>query len=133
MFVCTSSRLLVELRRFANSVKLSRLTLVLLLRFTAKSPAVRLPLLVLAVSSSDMGTLFADTERYGSPMELEQLLRCEGPVPLRGRRPPPLEEWLWSADIAWGFKKGIGGLMLAGGERGDSCRDVGAGVRRPAT
>jgi len=94
-FVWTRSRLLVELNRFANSVKLRRLTLVLLLRFrsfASRSPVVKFPLLLVEFMSFRVGTAAADTEREGRAREFGRLLRFEEVVPVRGLRPPPLEE-----------------------------------------
>ena len=62
-----------------------------------------------------------DTEREGRANDVGRLFRWEEPVPVRGLRPP------WNADIACGFKNGIGGPFTSGesGLEGDK------GVRRP--
>lgn len=76
--------------------------------------------------SFSVGTVAADTDREGSARELGRLLRCDAFVPVRGRRPPPLE-LPWSALMAWGFKNGMGGLLIFG----DCGRPDGIGVRLP--
>jgi len=92
--VWTSNKLLVELNLFANSVKESRLTLVLLLLFSFGSVAafkllLLLPLLPLSLR---LGIVVVEIEREGRAREFGLLfLWCEGVVPVRGRRPPLLE------------------------------------------
>jgi hypothetical protein len=120
--VWTRSRLLVELRRFENSEKLRRLTLVLLWRccsLGSRSGAARLLVpLELARSSRRLGIVLTEMEREGSARELGRLrLRCEG-EPVRGRRSLAMDvEWPWKADMAWGLRNGMGG-WLGAGDRG---------------
>jgi len=91
--VWTSNRLLVELNLFANSVKESRLTLVLLLLFSFGSvPAFKLLLLLPLLPLLRLGIVVVEKEREGRAREFGLLfLWCEGVVPVRGRRPPSLE------------------------------------------
>ena len=65
-FVCTSSKLLVELKRLANSVKLNRLVLVLLSLFSLPSVTFRLlDELVLTLRSLEIGIVADETDRCG--------------------------------------------------------------------
>jgi hypothetical protein len=117
-FVCTSSKLLVELKRFANSEKLNLFTLVLLLLFTLVSVGCKLPL------SLALGTAVVDIERDGKAREFGRLppFRDEA-IPVRGRRLVPGGRLPCKASIAWEFRNGIGGLRA-----GESVR-CGGGIR----
>jgi hypothetical protein len=105
--VCTRSKLLVELSLFANSEKLSRLTLVLLRLFTLASVVCNeLPL------SLKFGTAVVDIEREGKASEFGRLPPFrEDVVPVRGRRVVLGGGLPWNAFIAWEFRNGIGGLL----------------------
>jgi hypothetical protein len=116
----TKSKELVLLSLLANSVKLSRFTLVELRLFSF--PAERFPLaLELEDVSFKLGIVVVEIEREGRAREVGRLfLLCccvTALVPVRGRSPPELmggEAWPWKADMACGFKKGIGGLLGVG-------------------
>jgi hypothetical protein len=91
-FVCTSSRLLVELSLLANSWKLRRLTLVLLLLFSLSDELALRLLPELVPLSLRLGMVTAETERDGRARLLGRLvLFRDEVVPARGRRPPPDE------------------------------------------
>ena len=135
VFLCTKSKELVLLSLFANSVKLSRFTLVELRLCKFSFPTARFPfVLELEEVSFRLGIAVVEIEREGRAREFGRLfLLCccvTVLVPVRGRSPPELfggEACPWKADIACWFKNGIGGL-LGVGDRG---LEFGSGVLLP--
>ena len=102
LFVWTRRRLDVLLKRLAKSVKLRRLTDVLLRLLSLASVLPARRVLLLLSLSRRVGTAVLDMERDGNARELGRLplgRGWDGVVPVRGRRPLD-PEFPWNADMA---------------------------------